>query len=187
MKKIAITGNIASGKSILEKHLKNIGYKTLCLDNVTNELYSDNSFKKILFSLFNTNKKDEISEIVFKDKNKLDSLQKEILPLIKNKMFSFFNENKKEQVVFVAAPTLFEAGFDKYFDEIIFISSNENLRLERLLKRDNIKKDMAELKVKSQLDENKKIPKCNYIIKNNGTINEFMQEIELLKAKLNIL
>ena len=123
MKKIAITGNIASGKSLLEAYFKKSGNITLCLDKVTDEIYKDAKFQESLKKIFNTTNRNEISNIVFSNKTKLKTLEGLILPLIKQKMFNFFDENKNEKIVFVCAPTLFEAGFEIYFDEIIFVSA----------------------------------------------------------------
>lgn len=187
MKKIAITGNIASGKTIVENYFKELGYKTLCLDDVTSKLYENLHFKKELIKLFNTTDKKEISGLVFSDKTKLKALEALILPLIKEKMFEFFNENNNEKIVFVAAPTLFEAGYEIYFDEIIFVSSNENLRLERLIKRNNLSQNEALNKINSQIKEEFKIKKCSKILTNNSTKEEFLNQIIKLKEELSTL
>ncbi len=186
MKKIAITGNIASGKSLLEAYFKKSGNITLCLDKVTDEIYKDAKFQESLKKIFNTTNRNEISNIVFSNKAKLKTLEGLILPLIKQKMFNFFDENKNEKIVFVCAPTLFEAGFEIYFDEIIFVSASENIRKERLIKRNKLSCEKALNKINSQIKECEKIPKCNYIIENNGTKEEFLAKIDKLKAKLNI-
>ena len=87
MKKIAITGNIASGKSLLEAYFKKSGNITLCLDKVTDEIYKDAKFQESLKKIFNTANRNEISNIVFSNKAKLKTLEGLILPLIKQKMF----------------------------------------------------------------------------------------------------
>ena len=187
MKKIAVTGNIASGKTVVENKLKEYGFKTLCLDEVTKAIYEDKKVKTILYGLFNTDKKEEISKIVFADKEKLKKLEDVILPEIKQIMFSYFDKNKDENFIFVIAPTLFEAGFDAYFDKIIFISSNEDIRLKRLIERNNVSFEDAKLKIDSQLKEEEKTPKCSYILYNNSSIEDLLNEIEKLKEELSTL
>ncbi len=187
MKKIAITGNIASGKSIAENYFKSLGFKTLCLDFVTSSLYEDNDCRKELFNSFKTSNKKEISKIVFTNKDKLKELEQILLPKIKKIMFDFFDNNKNEKMVFVAAPTLFESGFDKFFDIIILISSKKEIRLQRIIERDKVDAQFAKHKINAQLDEKIKIPKCTYVIENNGKKDEFLFELEKTRAKLDIL
>lgn len=196
MLKIAITGNIASGKSLFEacllkalKNTRNVDkIKILCLDEVTFGLYQNSApLKEFLLKNFNTEKKEEVSKIVFKDKKLLKSLEGFIYPLILEKMDEFFNENKNSPVLFVSAALLFEAGFNKYFDKIIFVLADENIRLERLIKRNNLTKDEAMVRIKSQNSEDVKKQKCDFIVDNSGTVDELQKAAEDIIKALNIL
>lgn len=188
MLKIGITGNIASGKSELEKILKNEGFKVLCLDYITHLIYeNDKEFQKELINIFNTTNRSEISKIVFDDKNKLKLLENIIYPKIKNLMDDFFIENKDEKFIFVSAAMLFEAGFDTYFDKIIFISADYNLRLERLIKRNNLTLNEAKKRMASQDSEENKIKKSNYIIYNNLSLENLAYDAKKIIKGISTL
>lgn len=173
MLKIALTGNIASGKSLVQKIYENGGYSVLDLDEAVNYIYLNNeNFKNGLISLFNTDKKSEIAKIVFEDKKNLCALEKLIAPEIERALQDYFIKNQDKKLVIVAAPMLFEYRFEKYFDKIIFVSSNPALRLERLIKRNDYTKEYALLRINSQNDEEEKIKKSDFVVYNNGTLED---------------
>ena len=188
MIKVALTGNIASGKSLVEEYLKNKGFKTLCLDKVTADIYKFNeSFKNKLKEIVNTSSKIEISKLVFNDRKLLRTLESIIYPLILDKMQEFFNKNACEKVIIVDAPTLFESGFEKYFDRIIFVSANKNIRLKRLQERNNLSTEDALKRIEAQIKEEDKISKSDYIIKNEGTMKELQHECDKITEVLSTL
>lgn len=176
MLKIAITGNIASGKSLFEKYLSLAlkaspglsDVKILCLDEVTKNLYlSSSSLKSFLLKNFNTDKKEEVSKVVFNNPSALRMLEEFIHPLILEKMNEFFLSNASSPLAFVSAATLFESGFSKYFDKIILISADKNIRLQRLMVRNNLDKEEALKRINSQTDDALKASKCDFIVNNS--------------------
>ena len=71
---------------------------------------------------------------------------------------------------------LFEAGFDKLFDKIIFIDAPYEMRLKRLMKRNNLDLKSAEIRLNAQNDNNKM--KADYIIDNSKTIQDLEEAID---------
>ena len=117
-----------------------------------------------------------MAQIVFSDKEKLKVLESIIHPQVKKEILEIFQLDEK--IVFISVPQLFESGFDSLFDKIIFISANENLRLERLIKRNNLTKEEALKRISAQMSEEEKILKSDFIIKNNGSIEDLKKEVE---------
>lgn len=169
MIKVALTGNIASGKSVVQKIILEQGFVVLDTDDCAHELLASN---KLVYKHFGTCDRSELAKIVFSDKKKLSLLEDILHPLIKDKIVNFFNENSNAKVVFVAVPQLFETGFDKLFDKIIFVSAPYDLRLKRLISRNGYDEKYARLRLNSQMDENLKIPKCDMVINNDSTFEE---------------
>ncbi len=185
MLKIAITGNIASGKSLFEEYLKSFGFKVLCLDHVTNFLYENSvEFKEFLLKKFNTTIKQDIADIIFNNLSLKAKLENFIYPLIYEKMEDFFIKNKNERFVFVSAPLLYEAGFDKYFDKIIFISADETIRLKRLIARNGFSESEAVKRIKAQMPEDIKIKHADYIIDNSGTVEDLANSAKALVNRI---
>lgn len=188
MLKIAITGNIASGKTLFEKHLALAGFKVLCLDKVTHFLYENSTvLQEFLLKKFNTKTRKEIADIVFQDVVQKKELEDFIYPLILNEMTAFFAAHKDEPVVFVSAALLFEAGFDKYFDKTVLITANENIRLQRLMKRSNLTEAEALARIKSQMQEDTKKELADFAIDNSGSKEEFKNAAKNFLAALAVL
>jgi dephospho-CoA kinase len=184
MIKYAIVGNIASGKSTVEKILKNKGFKVFDTDEIAHKILENSADVKTAFKdydIFTDNKIDrkKLANIVFNNKKELKKLEEIIHPLVKIEILKIFEENYSE--VFISVPQLFEAGFENLFDKIIFLTANEDIRIERLIKRNNYTKEQALARIKAQSNSGK-IEHSDYVIENNGTIEELCEKLDRIFA-----
>jgi len=183
MIKIAITGNIASGKSQAERIISQY-YPVFDTDIIAHEILDTlNDFYGL--DVFTNGKIDrkKLGDLVFSDTNIKEKLENLIHPLIKEKLNKIFELNKDKKYIFVSVPLLYETDFYKIFDKVLFISSEEKVRLNRLMKRNSFTEEEAVLRIKSQMDESEKIKKADYIIENNSTIEELKEKvIKFLKS-----
>lgn len=181
MTKIAITGNIASGKSAVEEILRQKGYKVLDADAVGHELLESSEDVKKAFADYDIMdgcvSRDKIGKIVFNDKKMLEKLNSILHPQIRKKIEEFLEQNKSEKYVFVSVPLLFEAGMDDIFDKIVFVYADDNLRLERLMARNGFPRDYAELRLKSQGCQEDKLAKSDFVINNNGSFEDLDKQV----------
>ena len=176
MLRIALTGNIASGKSTVQKILEEHGYKVLDTDK-TAHLLLDNSIdtvKEAFPACIENGKisRTKLGEIVFSDKNAKEKLESIIHPEIKKRIEAFFAENSAEKAVFVGIPLLFEANMTDLFDKILLIYTDDVIREKRLILRNKYSLHHARLRMNSQIPQDKKKSLCDYVIYNNGTLQE---------------
>ena len=185
MIKVAITGNIASGKSEAEKILKEKGYKVFDTDEIAHEILESSSEILDAFEnydiLDNGNiSRQKLGKLVFNNIELKQKLEAIIHPLIKKRINKIFAQNNNEKYVFISIPLLFEANMQDLFDKIIFIYCDDEIRLKRLMKRNNLSIEDAKQRMSSQESQNEKIKKCDYVIKNESTIDNLKIEIDKL-------
>ena len=172
MLKIAITGNIASGKSTVEKLIEDNGYKVYDTDKIAHKILEISAEVK---EAFGTTNRKEIAKIVFTNPEKLQLLESIIHPKVKEEILKIFNSN--EDFIFISVPQLFETGFNKLFDKIIFVTADENIRKERLIKRNSLTPEEAQTRIDAQKDLNKK-ELSDFIIENNSNIEDLKKQVE---------
>lgn len=181
---IAIVGNIASGKSTVENFLRKKGYKVFDSDIIAHEVLEDLSdkifeaFKDYDISEDGKISRQKLGALVFNDKNLKEKLENIIHPEIKDRLKKIFEENKLEKYIFVSIPLLFEVGWRNLFDKILFIYTEDKIRLNRLMQRNNFTKDEALARIKSQLPQEEKVKVSDFIINNNHSIDVLQKYIE---------
>ena len=175
MKIIGLTGGIGSGKSTVLELFKILGVKTYSADvsakklvntdpyliNLIKSSFGDNIYDK---GILNSRK---LSKIVFEDTEKLKLLNSIIHPAVAKDFKLFLNSNKEDYIVKEAA-IIFETKSENSYDKIIFIQAPLEIRIERVINRDNISREEVMKRINNQLDENLIIDKCDYVIRNEN-------------------
>jgi len=173
MIKIGITGSLASGKTTASKILSYGRGPLFMADKTVKKLYKDKNFKKLLSKKFNIKNNNSIKKnlrkIILVNKNNIKKLEKIIHPQVRIDMKKFTNKNKNRKLLFYEIPLLIENKLMKFFNIIIFVKAKRNLRLKRFLLKNEDEK-LFDFFNKKQLNDNKKIKFCDYVVVNEKNL-----------------
>ena len=191
-KLIGITGGIGAGKSTVSTICKHLGFKVYNSDQRAKEIVSEDSIiKKKLISFFGNNiykngvlDRKFLSDKIFNDKSSLQQINSIIHPAVKKDFNSWVINNSNEKILFKESALLFESGAYKELDKIILIVSDKNLRVSRVLNRDqNRSKKEIESIIDKQINEVDAIKYADIVIDNNHKkmlLPSVIKEIEKL-------
>ena len=189
MRKIALVGDIGSGKTFISNLFR---YPVFNADLVVSNLYKKDKFlfKKIKkrfpdkvrnFPL----KKEELLKIIFQNKKNLNTLGKIIHPIVRKKMKNFFKINKEKKYIVLDVPLYLENRLNKKEDIIIFVEADKKKIKQKLNKRKNINLKLINILRRNQLPIRLKRKKSTYVIKNNFISNTAKKNVKLILKKIN--
>ncbi len=178
---VGLTGGIACGKSAVSDIFERNGIKIVDTDIISREVMQDEECSALVISTFPECAKNGVIDrrclrgIVFSDDKELAKLNAITLKFIKRE-----TERKLSEVCGLAVlvvPLMFESGFDKMCDYIIDVSCDEETRINRLVNRDNITKELALSMINSQMKDSERREKSDVVIENNGDLDSLEKEV----------
>ena len=188
MIRIAIVGNIGSGKSHVAKLL---GFPVFNADSEVVKIYKDNykCFKQLKkkipkFIKSYPIRKSEISKAIYANKNNLKKITKTVHPIVRSNMLSFIKKNKKKKAVVLDIPLYFENKINKKEDIIVFVDSKKSQINSRLKKRSEFNSKIFNKFKNIQLSAHIKKKKSNFIVKNNFRNVSLKKNVKILKKKI---
>ena len=176
MIKVALTGNIGSGKSTVVRIFSTLGVPVFYADKEAKLLYKDQRIKKAVRKYFGSavfDRKQEVdfkkmAAIVFNDALALGEINKIIHPAVFDRYADWMEENKKAAYTLHEAAIVFENHLEDHFDALINVTAPEQIRMERVVKRDGINAEKFHARAKNQWLEEEKNKKSDFIIINDG-------------------
>lgn len=193
---IGLTGGIATGKSTVSALLRQAGFPIVDADIVAREVVEPGTptLEKIKLAfgpgiidngVLNRRK---LGQIVFEDGAQLKKLNDIMQPAISSAMADKINFWRLQNVPILVldVPLLFERDYDKNksVDKIIVVTASEEMQLSRLENRDQLSNMEARNRVKAQLPMSQKIARADYVIDNNGRIEELQEQVAVLIKKI---
>ena len=193
MIKIGITGNIGSGKTTFSKLFKNKTFIFNADKEAKKHLKNHSVLQKKLINVFGKeiltgNNLDfkKLAHISFKNEKNQKILNGIIWPevamLITNELE--IAKEKKYKYFIVDAALLFEANFQHFFDYIILVTAEKEIRLKRAIKRKNIDLSQIKKRMALQLSDKEKINQAHFVINNNLDIKNLKKEFQKIIKKL---
>lgn len=175
MIKIGITGGIGSGKSTVCKVFSVLGVPVFEADKVARQLMnSDPKVSEHLIRTFgepvylpdHTINRQYLAGIVFSNPSLLAELNSIVHPAVQ-KAFSGWVERQDAPYIIHEAAILFETGFYKLMDKTITVATDENQRIQRVIKRDRISVKQVKERIRNQWNDEQRIKLADFVIRNN--------------------
>lgn len=193
---VALTGGIATGKSVAARVLEELGCYVHHADKIAHELMEPEKpawreivdhFGEEILNNDKTINRSKLGSIVYSDKKERLFLNKIIHPLVFEKKKEIIKSLEKHghYKIFVSDAALtIEAGFVQFFDKIVVVYCEKEIQIKRLMERDQISRDEALKKLKSQWDPDKKKKYADYTVDTSGTIQSTIEQAERVYRNL---
>ena len=166
--RIALTGGIACGKSLVAKYLNELGVATLDADDVVHELIPADERKRL-------------AKIVFRDPAARKALEARIHPLVKERLNAFLADDGLRLAVI---PLLFETHWDAEYDIICCVSSRRAAQVARMMTTRGYTCEEAEARLAAQMPVEEKAAKSHYVIENDGSSDDLRENVQRFVAWL---
>ena len=187
---IGITGGIGSGKSVIARQLRKMGYSVYDTDSEAKRIIvEDATVREQMTALFGEEVYQDgvyqtalVAQQVFADKNLLAKLNAIVHPAVKQDIISKFRNlgvlfepsapseplKRNSGLFFIECAILFQAGFDVLCDKVVAVTAPEDIRLERVIARDH--SDMNKVRARMRAQEAEKdLQRADIVINNDGT------------------
>lgn len=163
--RIALTGGIACGKSLLARYLNELGVETLDADDIVHEIIPEEERRRI-------------ADEIFRDPSKRKELEARIHPLVRERLAEFAKIANGIRIEII--PLLFECHWESDYDIIISVFSPRSLQIERMTSMRGYSEEQAEARLSAQIPVEEKAARSHYVVENDGSAENLKQEAKRL-------
>jgi dephospho-CoA kinase len=168
---------MGSGKSFVCSIIENLGYPIFYSDKEAKWLMENNAsliaeIKIIVGNNAYTNNKinkEEIRKYIFNNAENRKKLNEIVHPAVTQHFDHWAQQFASNSLIFNESALLIETGSYKRFDKIILITASQDVKIKRLIQRENVSTEEIRLRMNSQLSDEVKKDHADYIIENNET------------------
>ncbi len=193
---LGVTGSIATGKSTVASILEEMGAATIDFDVLARVVVEpDRPAWKDIVAFFGEQVLQEdrsldrkaLSNIIFKDLEKRKKLENFTHPRIQEefiKLLLEITEKDPDAIIQVVIPLMIEGGMQYLFHKTLVVATSRESQIERLAARDGISNDEAINILSSQIPIDEKVGYGDYVINNEGSVEETRKQVEDLWDEL---
>ncbi len=185
---IGLTGGIGSGKTTIAKMFAEYGIPIYIADDEAKQLMQSEElvsaiFKKFGSSIFDDGKlnRAKLAAIVFNDAEKLKLLNEIVHPAVKKHFEKWLLDHNDQLYVIYEAAILFESGRYRDCDYIITVNAPVDVRIQRVMQRDNSSKEEVLNRINMQWNDLQRSEKSNFVINNIDIVAVKQEIVKILK------
>ncbi|MDD4920919.1 MAG: dephospho-CoA kinase [Bacteroidales bacterium] len=176
MKILGLTGGIGSGKSVVAELFRVMGVPVYDSDARSKVLTdTDEDLKKGLVALFGPElysngllNRSALASRIFADEEALKAANALIHPAVTRDFMIWAEDHSLNPLLVMESAILFEAGLEHLFDRVVCVTAPEDLRIERVCKRNGLTPDAVRSRIHHQLSDKERISRSDIIIVNDG-------------------
>lgn len=185
---VALSGGIASGKSTVEKLFAQLGVPIVDADIIAHQVVAKGQpalaaiarhFGEHLLQADGSLNRSQLRQLIFNDESQRQWLNQLLHPIINQQTQQQFAQVKQPYLLWVV-PLLVENNLQKSADRVLIITTDPAIQLERLQKRDNIDKSLAEKMLSSQASNLARLAVADDIIDNNQDLSSLTEKVQRL-------
>ncbi len=193
---IGVTGGIGSGKSTVCGILESEGFPVLSADRIAIEVEETHpsvirKIKALLgaeaYTASDTLNRPFVAKKIFSSKRIQKGVEKIVHPVVFREIRKRVRQLKAIGVpwVVIEAALIFESGMNALLDLVVVVDADESARIARVMKRDGVSVEEVKSRMSAQWPMRTKIRLADVVIGNNGSKEDLVRKIQLLKTILH--
>lgn len=191
---VGLTGGIGSGKSTVAKVFSSLGIKIYNSDVEAKKIVNTDSntielikqkFGAAIYSEYGLDSK-KMAQLVFNNKTALDQLNAIVHPKVKEHFEHWVNANQADKILIKEAAILIESGANKGLDKILIVTAPEELRIKRVVLRDNANEVDVRKRINAQMSDTERLKYADYEIANNEKDLVIPQVLDIYNKLCNL-
>lgn len=192
---LGVTGGIGSGKSTVCRILDDLGAQVFYADDVAKQLMvEDPQLRKEITSEFGKESytakgqlnRAFLADIVFNDEERLQTLN----ALVHKRVRTAFEDVREKaeragvDLLVEEAALIFEAGIDEELDYVAVVDAPEDVRIRRVMERDQTEPEKIKARMEHQLPAEEKRRRADFILDNSGSVEDLRGQVVELYDRL---
>lgn len=188
IKKVGITGGIGSGKTTISRIFTLLGVPVYDADTRAKELMTDNAkVRNQVIELLGTEsytsdgqlERKFIGQKIFNDQSLRNQLDSIVHPAVHQDFHQWAETHPDSPYVLDEAALIFESGGFKHLDKIILVTAPVEVRIDRVMNRNSMKKETVLRRIEAQWEDKKKLPLSDFVIVNDNRSPLIRQVLEI--------
>jgi dephospho-CoA kinase len=186
MKRVGLTGGIATGKSVVRAELERLGVPTIDADVVARDVVATGTpALAAILARFGAGVVDaegaldrrKLGSIVFADEAARHDLEQIVHPAVKAAIDAWLDSMSAHNIAVAVIPLLYEAGRERDFDVVITTACRADEQLRRVMTRDSLNEVQARQRINAQLSTEEKVRRADYAIWTDGTHDNTKRQV----------
>lgn len=196
---VGLTGSMGAGKSMVAKLLQDHGAYIIDADRICFDLVQPDApawmeilqqFGHDILLADRTINRSKLGGIVFRDLQKKTVLERILHPKVVSEELRIYEEIRARDsraIVVIDAALLIESGNYRNMDKVVVVGCDEDIQIQRLLKRGVWTREEIVMRLKTQMRLDEKMKSAHYVIVNDSTLEQLKNRVDALFAELSAL